>query len=102
MNKNKLSSQLRNAFTPDNEVNTFKYLLNCSKCSQATLRRKIKQIGLLVSYNFNLANQFAKLDINEIELPFEKHELDLAVPQKIKNTLKNFTPLECLEKLKCG
>ena len=53
MAKNKLSTRLSNAFNFDNEMITFKDLLNHCKCSQATLRRKIKQIGLLVSYNFN-------------------------------------------------
>ncbi len=53
MKTNSLTQSIINSFTADNKVNTFKELLNISTCSEATLRRRIKQIGMLVSYNFN-------------------------------------------------
>jgi hypothetical protein len=59
-----------------------------------------KYISNLLKSESQLAYEFAKLDINGMILPFEKQELDLGVPLKIKKILKNFKPLECLEKLK--
>lgn len=53
MGTNSLIQSIINSFTADNKVNTFKELHNISTCSEATLRRRIKQIGMLVSYNFN-------------------------------------------------
>jgi len=53
MQTNNITQRIVNSFTPDNKVNTFRGLLNLYTCSEATLRRRIKQIGLLVSYNFN-------------------------------------------------
>ncbi len=42
-----------NAFSSDKKVLTLKELRLGYACSEVTLRRKIKQAGLLVSYNFN-------------------------------------------------
>jgi len=53
MEKNNVPQCVETAFTADNKANTFQYLLNSCECSETTLRRKIKQIGLIVSYNFN-------------------------------------------------
>jgi len=53
-------------------------------------------IANLMKNESQLADEFAKLDINGIKLPFEKQALDLGVSQKIKKTLMNFKPLECL------
>jgi len=41
-----------------------------------------------------LAEEFAQLDIDSAEVPFEKEEIDLFVPQKIINALKTFKPME--------
>lgn len=59
-----------------------------------------KYISNLLKSESQLAYEFAKLDINGMMLPFEKQELNIGVTQKIKKKLKNFKPLECLEKLK--
>jgi hypothetical protein len=59
-----------------------------------------KYISNLLKSESQLAYEFAKLDINGMTLPFEKQELNIGVPQKIKKILKKFKPLECLEKLK--
>lgn len=59
-----------------------------------------KYISNLIKSESQLAYEFAKLDINGMTLPFEKQELNIGVPQKIKKILKKFKPLECLEKLK--
>ena len=55
-----------------------------------------KYINNLLKNETQLSFEFAQLDINEIKLPFEKLELDMGVSQKIKKTLKNFKPLECI------
>jgi len=59
-----------------------------------------KYISNLLKNESQLAYEFAKLDMNGMMLPFEKQELDLGIPLKIKKILKKFKPLECLEKLK--
>lgn len=41
-----------------------------------------------------LAEEFAQLDIDSVEMPFEKEEIDPFVPQKIINALKTFKPME--------
>jgi hypothetical protein len=45
-----------------------------------------------------LAGEFAKLDIEGKQLPYEKLDLELVMPVKIKKRLKNFTPLKLLVK----
>ena len=47
-----------------------------------------------------LAGEFAKLDIEGKQLPYEKLDLELVMPVKIKKRLKNFTPLKLLVKNK--
>jgi hypothetical protein len=44
-----------------------------------------------------LPKMFAQLDANAVELPFEKEKLDVLVPQKILNFLKNFKPIERID-----
>lgn len=46
----------------------------------------------------DLASEFAKLDIQKIELPFEKKDIDLKVSQKLIRKLKNFNPLCIIKK----
>lgn len=53
MKQDLLNQSVINAFTADSKVNTLENLLDSSICSEVTLRRKIKQIGLLTSYNHN-------------------------------------------------
>ena len=53
MKQDLLNQSVINAFTADSKVNTLDNLLGSSICSEVTLRRKIKQIGLLTSYNHN-------------------------------------------------
>jgi len=53
MKRDQLNQHLIDAFTADSKVNTLENLLDSSTCSEVTLRRKIKQIGLLTSYNHN-------------------------------------------------
>jgi len=48
----------------------------------------------------HLVNEFAKLDIEGKKLPYQKQEFELVTPQKIKKILKNFKPLEYVEKIK--
>jgi len=43
-----------------------------------------------------LAGEFAKLDIEGKQLPYEKQDLELVMPVRIKNRLKDFTPLKVL------
>jgi hypothetical protein len=57
-------------------------------------------INHLMKNESQLATEFAKLDIQGKKLPYEKEELELVIPHKIKKTLKNFRPLECLKNLK--
>ncbi len=49
---------------------------------------------------YQLTCEFAKLDIQGKQLPYEKQELELVMPRKIKKRLKNFKPLECIQNLK--
>ena len=53
MRQDQLNQNVIDAFTTDSKVNTLQNLLDPSTCSEVTLRRKIKQIGLLTSYNHN-------------------------------------------------
>jgi hypothetical protein len=53
MKQDQLSQYVIDAFTADSKVNTLQFLLDSCTCSEVTLRRKIKQIGLLTSYNHN-------------------------------------------------
>jgi len=46
----------------------------------------------------SLSAEFAQLDIQKIELPFEKADLDLKVSRKTIRILKDFNPLKILEK----
>ena len=46
-----------------------------------------------------LAYEFANLDIQKKELPFEKDELDLKVSRKIIRTLKNFEPIKAIKQI---
>ncbi|MFV1976272.1 MAG: hypothetical protein ACC651_11030 [Candidatus Scalindua sp.] len=53
MKQDPLNQYVTDAFTADCKVNTLENLLGSSTCSEVTLRRKIKQTGLLTSYNHN-------------------------------------------------
>jgi len=53
MKQDPLNQYVTDAFTADCKVNTLENLLGSSTCSEVTLRRKIKQVGLLASYNHN-------------------------------------------------
>lgn len=53
MKTNTLMQTIVGCFTADNKVNTIQQLLHVCNCSKVTLRRRIKQIGMLVSYNLN-------------------------------------------------
>ncbi|MFV1977562.1 MAG: hypothetical protein ACC651_17615 [Candidatus Scalindua sp.] len=53
MKQDQLNQHVIDAFTADSKVNTLQNLLDPCTCSEVTLRRKIKQIGLLTSYNHN-------------------------------------------------
>ncbi|GAI73023.1 unnamed protein product, partial [marine sediment metagenome] len=44
----------------------------------------------LMKSEYQLTCEFAKLDIRGKQLPYEKQELELVMPQKIKKHLKNF------------
>ena len=54
----------------------------------------------LMKSEYQLTCEFAKLDIQGKQLPYEKQELELVMPRKIKKRLKNFKPLECIQNLK--
>jgi len=53
-------------------------------------------ISNLLRDESKLAGEFAKLDIEGKQLPYEKQDLELVMPVKIKKRLKNFTPLKLL------
>jgi len=55
-------------------------------------------ISNLLRDESKLAGEFAKLDIKGKQLPYEKQDLELVIPVKIKKRLKNFTPLKLLVK----
>ncbi|MBA7581386.1 hypothetical protein ES708_23288 [subsurface metagenome] len=59
-----------------------------------------KYIKNLMKSEYQLTCEFAKLDIQGKQLPYEKQELELVMPLKIKKHLKNFKPLECIQNLK--
>ena len=44
-----------------------------------------------------LPEVFAQLDCDAAELPFEKEKLDMVVPQKILNAVKNLKPIELVD-----
>ena len=50
----------------------------------------------LLKYESKLAGEFAKLDIEGKQLPYEKQDLELVMPVRIKKRLKDFTPLKVL------
>ena len=56
--------------------------------------KKQDYIKIVIGTSKNLAQAFAKLDIDKVELPFEKEYLDLKVSQKIIRALKIFNPIE--------
>lgn len=47
-----------------------------------------------------LAGEFAKLNIEGKQLPYEKQDLKLVMPVRIKKQLESFTPLKLLVKNK--
>jgi hypothetical protein len=53
-------------------------------------------ISNLLRDESKLAEEFAKLDIEGKQLPYEKQDLELVMPVKIKKRLRNFTPLKLL------
>ena len=55
-------------------------------------------ISNLLKDETKLAEEFAKLDIENKQLPYEKQDLELVMPVKIKKRLRNFTPLKLLVK----
>ena len=55
-------------------------------------------ISNLLKDESKLAGEFAKLDIEGKQLPYEKQDLELVMPVKIKKRLRNFTPLKLLVK----
>lgn len=57
-------------------------------------------ISNLLRDESKLAGEFAKLDIEGKQLPYEKQDLELVMPVRIKKRLKNFTPLKLLVKNK--
>ncbi|MCK4745365.1 hypothetical protein KAS41_04855, partial [Candidatus Parcubacteria bacterium] len=61
------------------------------------LKNKLYLKDLLGSID-ELEKEFSTLDINNVELPFEKKEIEFITPQKIIKKLKNFQPskLACL------
>ena len=56
-------------------------------------------VKLLLGNFDNLSDEFAKLDIQKIELPFEKNELNLNISQKIIKKLKKYNPLQIINML---
>ncbi len=55
-------------------------------------------ISNLLRDESKLAEEFAKLDIEGKQMPYEKQDLELVIPVKIKKRLKNFAPLKLLVK----
>jgi hypothetical protein len=100
------NQHLINAFTVDNKVNTLHNLLDCVNHSEVTLRRKIKRIGLLVSYNFNskfyslpsLASFNAQGIWNCDGICFSKHgSLVKTVKKLVYNSRAGYTSMELSE-----
>jgi len=48
----------------------------------------------------NLKFEFAKIDQQNLELPFERKQLDVFVSQKLLKTVTNFKPLNCINHFK--
>ncbi|MCK5678031.1 MAG: hypothetical protein KAH72_06110 [Flavobacteriaceae bacterium] len=56
-------------------------------------------VKLLFGNFENLSEKFARLDIDKIELPFEKNELNLNISQKIIKKLKKYNPIPIIKLL---
>ena len=48
----------------------------------------------------NLKFEFAKIDQQNLELPFERKQLDVFVSQKLLKTITDFKPLNCINLFK--
>ena len=48
-----LTKSILGCYTAENKICTFERMFSICNCSEATLRRRINQIQLLVSYNHN-------------------------------------------------
>lgn len=53
MREDTLTKSIQGCYTAENKICTFTHMLSLCSCSEATLRRRIHQIKLLVSYNHN-------------------------------------------------
>lgn len=53
MKDDTLTKSILGCYTAENKICTFEHMFSLCSCSEATLRRRIHQIGLLVSYNHN-------------------------------------------------
>lgn len=53
MKEDTLTKSILGCYTAENKIRTFEYMLSLCSCSESTLRRRIHQTGLLVSYNHN-------------------------------------------------
>lgn len=48
-----LTKNILGCYTAENKICTFEHMFSLCSCSESTLRRRIHQMGLLVSYNHN-------------------------------------------------
>jgi len=62
--------------------------------------KKQDYIKMVLGTSDNLAHAFAKLDIQKVELPFDKEELDLKVSRKLIKALKKFNPLDKIKNVR--
>ena len=53
MREDTLTKSIQGCYTAENKICTFEHMFSLCSCSEATLRRRINQIKLLVSYNHN-------------------------------------------------
>ena len=53
MKDDTLTKNILECYTAENKICTFEHMFSLCSCSEATLRRRIHQIKLLVSYNHN-------------------------------------------------
>ena len=53
MKEDTLTKSIQGCYTAENTICTFGHMFSLCNCSEATLRRRIHQIKLLVSYNHN-------------------------------------------------
>ena len=53
MKDDTLTKNILGCYTAENKICTFEHMFSLCNCSEATLRRRINQIKLLVSYNHN-------------------------------------------------